>query len=169
MKVKVMVGGGRRSIRAPAKLGPGEMNAGVNEGVDGGRAAEMQRDEGWNQCREPHVTCDLIALRTASRDVEGCRWKVRRAAEMRRDERWNRYRKPRMSCDLRASKSAVLDVDGRRRMAGSVANMQRDECEKPMSGTACVVQPECMDGGNLLQPEERNPSGEMQRDENWNR
>ena len=45
MKVKVMVGGGRRSIRAPAKLGPGEMNAGVNEGVDGGRAAEMQRDE----------------------------------------------------------------------------------------------------------------------------
>ena len=34
MKVKVMVGGGRRSIRAPAKLGPGEMNAGVKEGVD---------------------------------------------------------------------------------------------------------------------------------------
>ena len=42
LKVKVMVGGGRRSIRAPAELGPGEMNAGVNEGVDG---AEMQRDE----------------------------------------------------------------------------------------------------------------------------
>ena len=77
---------------------------------------------------------------------------------MRRDECWNRHREPRMSCDLRASKSAVLDVDGRRRMAGSVANMKRDECEKPMSGTACVVQPECMDGGNLLQPEERNPS-----------
>ena len=69
----------------------------------------------------------------------------------------------------RASKLAVLVVDGRRRMAGSVANMQRDECEKPMSGTACVVQQECMDGGNLLQPEERNPSGEMQRDENWSR
>ena len=64
---------------------------------------------------------------------------------MRRDECWNRHREPRMSCDLRASKSAVLDVDGRRRMAGSVANMQRYECEKPMSGTACVVQPECMD------------------------
>ena len=82
LKVKVMVGGGRRSIRAPAKLGPGEMNAGVNEGVDGGRAAEMQRDEGWNLCREPHVTCDLIALRTASRDVEGCRWKVRSISKL---------------------------------------------------------------------------------------
>ncbi len=30
---EVLVGGGRRSIRAPAELGPGEMNACVNEGA----------------------------------------------------------------------------------------------------------------------------------------
>jgi hypothetical protein len=40
--VKVMVWGVRRGIRAPAELGPGEM-------WDGGQAAEMQRDEGWNR------------------------------------------------------------------------------------------------------------------------
>ncbi len=42
MIVKVMVGGGRRSIRAPAELGPGEIRM---KARDGGRAAEMQRDE----------------------------------------------------------------------------------------------------------------------------
>ncbi len=36
---------------------------------------------------------------------------------------------------------AVHDVDGMLRMAGRVANMRGDECEKPMSGTACVVRP----------------------------
>jgi hypothetical protein len=34
--VKVMVGGGRRGILAPAELGPGEMNTCMNEGVGSG-------------------------------------------------------------------------------------------------------------------------------------
>jgi hypothetical protein len=38
---------------------------------DGGRAAEMQRDEGWNRCREPRVTCN----RKAGRDASGDTWK----------------------------------------------------------------------------------------------
>jgi hypothetical protein len=87
--VKVMVGGGRGGISTQAELGPGEMKTGVNEGVGSGRAAEMQRDEGWNQCREPRVTCNRGALTTESSDVKRGRRKVRRAAEMQRDERWN--------------------------------------------------------------------------------
>ena len=43
--VKVMVGGGRRSIRAPAELGPGEITLARMKTLDGGRAAKMQRDE----------------------------------------------------------------------------------------------------------------------------
>ncbi len=70
--VKVMVGGGRQGILAPAELGPGpgEMNACVNCGVGSGRAAKMQRDEGWNQCWEQRVTCNRVALRTEISDVE---------------------------------------------------------------------------------------------------
>ncbi len=126
------------SISKSGKVPDGQLEARFQMG---GRAAKMQRDGSWNQCQEPRVTCNLIALRMASSDVEGSRRKVRRAAEMRRDKRWNRLgcREPRVSCDLRASRLAVHDVDGRQRMAGRVANMRGDECEKPMSGTACVV------------------------------
>jgi hypothetical protein len=70
---------------------------------DRGRAAEMQRDEDWNQCREQRVTLasNQKALITASSDVGGSHRKVRSAAEKRRDERWNQCRKPRVSCYLR--------------------------------------------------------------------
>jgi hypothetical protein len=52
---------------------------------DGGRAAEMQRDEDWNRCREQRVTLasNRKALITASSDVGGSHRKVRSAAEKR--------------------------------------------------------------------------------------
>jgi hypothetical protein len=83
--VKVMVEGGRRSILAPAELGPGEMNACVNEGAGWWSSCRNARGRGWNRCREPRVTCNRKALITASRDVGGSRRRGRSAAEKRRD------------------------------------------------------------------------------------
>jgi hypothetical protein len=75
--------------------------------LEGGLAAEMPRDKGWNQCLDSSETCNLIALRTASIDVEGSRRKVRRAAGMRRDKHWNRSCEQHVLCNLRALKLAV--------------------------------------------------------------
>ncbi len=101
--VKVMVKGGRRSIRALAELGPGEMKTCVNEGAGWWSGCRNAKGRGWNRCREPRVMCNRKALMTASRDVGGSRRKMQSAAEKRRDEHWNRCRKPRVSCDLRIS------------------------------------------------------------------
>jgi hypothetical protein len=99
--VEVMVGGGRPSIWAPAELGPGEMNACVNEGAGWWSSCRNAKGQGWNRCREPRVTCNRKALITASKDVGGSHRKGRSAAEKRGDERWNQCWEQCVSCDLR--------------------------------------------------------------------
>jgi hypothetical protein len=86
--VKVMIGahgGGRQSIRTPAELGPGEMNACVNEGAGWWSSCQNAKGRGWNQCREQRVMCNRKALIMASSDVGGSLRKVRSAAEKQRD------------------------------------------------------------------------------------
>jgi hypothetical protein len=96
---------------------------------DGGQAAEMKTwtwmDEGWSQCQEPRVTCNLIARRTAIRDVYGLRpWSSRKVTW------WSRYLNSPSDGELRrAALHCCRNAKGLWRTL------------EPMSGTACVVRP----------------------------